>query len=217
MNSAALHTPGLRSSFATGIGNRRDHGVEAEGGWGDVHEVERPRHLGYVPRPDVDGDHCAPDDGVASGQFVEQAAGEHGPRKVPYDAMSADERNGLERRPHLAVSAWKAAALVTRRAVADLRPSGKAWANEGSVSGGRSGAESMREKSAIAGGVHVGGQRRQAMVAGGHGFWSSAAWARRARVRMLCLRRVKYCFLKWETVASDGEHCLQDTVHRTHC
>jgi hypothetical protein len=131
-----------------GIGNRRDHDVEAGGGRGDVHEVERPRRLGYVARPDVDGDHCAPDDGVARGQFVKQAAGA---RKAPYDAMSAEERNGLERRPHLAVSAWKAAAaLVTRRAVADLRPSGKAWANEGLVSGGRSGAESMREKSAIA-------------------------------------------------------------------
>jgi hypothetical protein len=65
--------------------------------------------------------------------------------------MSAEERNGLERRPHLAVSAWKAAAaLGARRAVADLRPSGKAWAKDGSVSGGRSGAESMQEKRARA-------------------------------------------------------------------
>jgi hypothetical protein len=49
------------------------------------------------------------------------------------------------------MSAWKAAAaLGTRRAVADLRPSGKAWAKDGSVSGGRSGAESMQEKRARA-------------------------------------------------------------------
>lgn len=76
-----------------GLSNRGDHRVEAGGGRRHIHEIELTQRPGEVARSDVDGDHGATDDGVAVGQFVEQAAGEGGGGA---GAVGGDERGGEE-------------------------------------------------------------------------------------------------------------------------
>lgn len=168
-----------------GLGDRGDHGVEAGGGRGDVHVVKRPHRGGEVARPDVDGDHGAPDDGVAGGQFVEQAAGEFvGSAAGTTDdacAVGRDERGGEE-------GAGEEATLGGERVEGGggaghaERGGGLEREREGVGEGGVSERREVRggehageeaERVAVAAGVHVGGQqlrqRGQALVAGGRG------------------------------------------------
>lgn len=79
-----------------GLDHRCDHRVETGGGGRDVHVTKRPRGRGDVPRPDVDGDHGAPDDSGAAGQFVEQAARGLG-GGAGACTIGGDERGGDER------------------------------------------------------------------------------------------------------------------------
>ena len=165
-----------------GLSHRGDHSVEAGSGRGDVHVVKRPRRGGEVARPDVDGDHGAPDDGVAGGQFVEQAAGEFvGGAAIAADACAVgrNERGGEE-------GAGEEAALCGERVEGgggaghaerggglerEREGVGEGGVDERREVGGGEHAGEEAERVAVAGGVHVGGQqlrqRRQALVAGG--------------------------------------------------
>lgn len=163
-----------------GLHDRRDHGVEAGGSRRDVDEVQRPHGRGDVARPGVHGDHGAPDEAVAAGQFVEQAAGDvRGGR--PAGAVGGDERGGDEG------AAEEAAALDGERV--DRGGGGRDAERGGGLEGER---ESVREgrvgerrerrvgghpreegqRVAVAACVHVAGQllrqRRQPPMAGDH-------------------------------------------------
>lgn len=163
-----------------GLCNSGDYRIEAGGGRRDVHEVERLHRRGDVARADVDGDHGAPDNGVAAGQFVEQAAGGGGGGA---GAVGGDEGGGEEG------IGEEAAALGGESVEGGC---GRGGAEDGGgLEGKREGVGEGRvrerrevgvaehvgeegERLSVAAGIDVGSQqlreRREALMAGGHRF-----------------------------------------------